>query len=155
MFQYAQNYNPYSQYNQLNPLNQFNQFAQNPQNIQQMQELKYKEDLDIKFFRLHPAMPTSIPTPLSGSYHSLNAIEDNTQCSLQNKFSNFDIPPTFGIDNLLILNPSFGRIFVNEILEGLIIFHNKSDHIKQIKDLKVILTSGKKNTPLNLTKKSK
>ena len=150
MFQYAQNYNPYSQYNQLNPLNQFNQFAQNPQNIQQMQELKYKEDLDIKFFRLHPAMPTSIPTPLSGSYHSLNAIEDNTQCSLQNKFSNFDIPPTFGIDNLLILNPSFGRIFVNEILEGLIIFHNKSDHIKQIKDLKVILTSGKKNTPLNL-----
>ena len=150
MFQYAQNYNPYSQYNQLNPLNQFNQFAQNPQNIHQMQELKYKEDLDIKFFRLHPAMPTSIPTPLSGSYHSLNAIEDNTQCSLQNKFSNFDIPPTFGIDNLLILNPSFGRIFVNEILEGLIIFHNKSDHIKQIKDLKVILTAGKKNTPLNL-----
>ena len=36
----------------------------------------------------------------------------------------------FSIDNLLILNPSFGRIFVNETLEGLITFRNKSEHQK-------------------------
>ena len=149
MYQYNQQYNPYSQYNQLNPLAQFNQFTQNPQIMQQPQELKYKDDLDIKFFRLHPFVPISITTPLTGVYHPLDAVEDNTQPIFQNKFSNFDISPTFSIDNMLILNPSFGRIFMNEVLEGLIIFHNKSDHIKQIKDLKVNLTSGKKNTPLN------
>ena len=153
MYQYNQTYNPYSQYNQMNHLGQFNQYQQynqNPSNIQQLQEFKYKEDLDIKFFRLHPTVPSSIPTPLSGVYHSLSSVEDNTQTLINNKFTKFDIPQTFNIDNMLVLNPSFGRIFVNEILEGLIIFHNKSDHIKQIKDLKVNLTSGKKNLPLNL-----
>lgn len=153
MYQYNQTYNPYSQYNQLNPLgqyNQYNQYAQNPSNISQLQELKYKEDLDIKFFRIHPNIPTTTPTPLSGGYQPLGLSEDTTQPIINNKFKNFDIPPTFSIDNMIVLNPSFGRIFVNEILEGLIIFHNKSDHIKQIKDLKVNLTSGKKNLPLNL-----
>ena len=137
-FQYNKQYNPYDPYN--TQLNQYNQYQYNQYNQYSQATIEFKrdeQDFDIKFFRLHPSILNIINTPLNGLYHPLEANEGEP--NLVNKFTNFDISPFFNIDNLLILNPSFGRIFVNEILEGLITFHNKSDHPKQIKDLDVSL----------------
>jgi len=156
-FQYNKQYNPYDPYNnQFNQYNQY-QFGQYNQYVQPTLEFKRDEqDFDIKFFRLHPSILNITNTPLNGLYHPLESKEEEP--FLENKFSNFDISSNYSIDNLLILNPSFGRIFMNETLEGLITFHNKSDHQKQIKDLDVTLkleenksnNNNKKNIKLNL-----
>ena len=60
----------------------------------------------------------------------------------------------FSIDNLLILNPSFGRVFLNETLEGLMTFHNKSDHQKLIKDLDITLKIEENKNNQDVNKKS-
>ena len=157
-FQYTTNNkqnNPYTPYNNQYQYNQYNQFNQYPpQYSQPTIEFKRDEgDFDIKFFRLHPTNLNIINTPLNGLYNSLDSNEDeNTK--LLNKFTNFDMLNNFSIDNLLILNPSFGRIFVNETLEGLITFHNKSDHQKQIKDLDITLKVEENKNNQNGNKKS-
>ena len=131
--------------------NQFNQYP--PQYSQPAIEFKRDEgDFDIKFFRLHPTNLNIINTPLNGLYNSLDSNEDEST-KLLNKFTNFDMLNNFSIDNLLILNPSFGRIFVNETLEGLITFHNKSDHQKQIKDLDITLKVEENKNNQNGNKK--
>ena len=147
-------YNPYNPYS--TQMNQFNQYQYNQYNQYSQPTLEFKRDeadFDIKFFRLHPSILNIINTPLTGLYHPLESKDEEP--NLENKFSNFDIASPFAIDNILILNPSFGRIFVNETLEGLITFHNRSDHIKQIKDLEVIFKvdenkASKKNDKLNI-----
>ena len=154
--QYNKQYNPYDPYN--NQYNQYNQYQYSQYNQYSQPTIEFKRDendFDIKFFRLHPSLLNIINAPLNGLYNSFEAKEEEP--NLENKFSNFDLSPFFNIDNLLILNPSFGRIFVNETLEGLITFHNKSDHQKQIKDLDVALkvednktNSTKKNIKLNM-----
>ena len=154
-FQYTTNNkqnNPYTLYNNQYQYNQYNQYP--PQYSQPTIEFKRDEgDFDIKFFRLHPTNLNIINTPLNGLYNSLDSNEDeNTK--LLNKFTNFDMLNNFSIDNLLILNPSFGRIFVNETLEGLITFHNKSDHQKQIKDLDITLKVEENKNNQNGNKKS-
>ena len=153
--QYNPQYNPYAQYN-----NQYNQYQYNQYNQYSQPTIEFKRDesdFDIKFFRLHPAMLNIINTPLNGLYQNLDSIEEEPK--LENKFTNFDISPSFAIDNLLILNPSFGRIYANETLDGLITFHNRSEHQKQIKDLDVIFkvednnktnSQSKKNAKLNI-----
>ena len=154
--QYNKQYNPYDPYN--NQYNQYNQYQYSQYNQYSQPTIEFKRDendFDIKFFLLHPSLLNIINAPLNGLYNSFEAKEEEP--NLENKFSNFDLSPFFNIDNLLILNPSFGRIFVNETLEGLITFHNKSDHQKQIKDLDVALkvednktNSTKKNIKLNM-----
>ena len=153
-YQYDKQYNPYNPYS--TQMNQFNQYQYNQYNQYSPPTLEFKRDeadFDIKFFRLHPSILNIINTPLTGLYHPLESKDEEP--NLENKFTNFDISSPFAIDNLLILNPSFGRIFVNETLEGLITFHNRSDHIKQIKDLEVIFKvdenkTSKKNVKLNV-----
>ena len=157
-FQYTTNNkqnNPYTPYNNQYQYNQYNQFNQYPpQYSQPTIEFKRDEgDFDIKFFRLHPTNLNIINTPLNGLYNSLDSNEDEST-KLLNKFTNFDMLNNFSIDNLLILNPSFGRIFVNETLEGLITFHNKSDHQKQIKDLDITLKVEENKNNQNGNKKS-
>ena len=154
-FQQTRQYNPYDPYN--NQFNQFNQYqGQYNQYSQPTLEFKRNEqDIDIKFFRLHPTTLDIINSPLNGLYHPLEAKEEEP--NLENKFLNFDISPLYNIDNLLILNPSFGRIYMNETLEGLITFYNKSDHIIQIKAIEVIFEvegsktkDNKKGNKLNI-----
>ena len=153
---YQYNNNQYNQYQfNIYNQNQYNQYAQ-PVSQPTIEFQRDESDFDIKFFRLHPSMLNIMNTPISGIYHNLDSKEEEP--NLENKFTNFDISPSFSIDNLLILNPSFGRIFVKETLEGLITFHNRSDHQKQIKDLEVIFkvednkmtNIGKKNAKLNI-----
>ena len=95
---------------------------------------KAKDEIEIKFFRLHP--PKLISTePLNGIYHNIYSIE-SPENTLDNKFSNFDfIESQFLSENLFSLSPNFGRVFHKEILEGLLIFKNKSNHEITLKSL--------------------
>ena len=158
-FQQGRQYNPYDPYNnQFNQYNQYNQYQGSQYNQYSQPTIEFKrndQDIDIKFFRLHPSIFNIINTPLNGLYNPLENKEEEP--NLENKFLNFDISPLFNIDNLLILNPSFGRIYMNKTLDGLITFHNKSEHIKQIKDIEVIfkvednkINNNNKNIKLNL-----
>lgn len=132
-------YNQYNHYNQYNPYNQYNQYKN--QYAQYSQELKVIKDIEIKFFRLLPPLLNTNILPLSGIYNSLDNIEEDQENPLLNKFSNFDISPSsdVSIDNLFSLTPSFGRVFVNETLEGLITFTNVSQNVVTVKDLEVVL----------------
>jgi hypothetical protein len=131
--------NPYNQY-QYNQFNQYNN-QYNNQFTQYTQELTVIKDVEIKFFRLSPPLHNIKNIPLSGIYNDLENIEEDQENPLKNKFSNFDIssPSNVNIENILYLNPSFGRVFVNETLEGLITFTNVSEHEVYIKDLEITL----------------
>ena len=125
MYQNAQ----YNQYNQYNPY------------VQYSQELKVMKDIEIKFFRLLPPLFNINHLPLSGIYNDIENNEEDQESPLINKFSNFDLSPLTCVDseNLFSLSPSFGRVYSNEILEGLITFTNVSEHEVYIKDLEVTL----------------
>lgn len=141
--------NPY-----VNSYNQYNQYNQNPY-PQSVQELKVMKDIEIKFIRLLPPLLNQTNLPLSGVYNDIDNIEEDQENPLQNKFSNFEILPAsnMSIDNLFSITPSFGRVFVNEILEGLITFTNVSEHEVYIKDLEITLKIDEK--PETKTKEQK
>ena len=91
----------------------------------------YKEDIEIKFYRLsYPILNTS-NLPLSGIYQPE---QGNSLFPFENKFSNFDIG---NLENFFSFNSSFGKVFLHEKLEGLIIFSNNSDNHITIKDLDI------------------
>ena len=120
-----------------------------------MQELKVIKDIEIKFYRLSVPLHNINNLPLSGIYNDIENIEEDQENPLQNKFSNFDIasPSNVGIENLFYLNPSFGRVFAKETLEGLITFTNVSEHEVYIKDLQITLKIDEK--PETNTKEQK
>ena len=120
---------------------------------QSSQEFVPKKEVEIKFYRLFPPLMNSSP-PLSGIYHNIDSIED-PECILENKFSNFDIntQPEFSNQNIFYLSQSFGRVFLNEILEGLLTFKNKSGHEVTLKNLEVTIIIDEK--PETRTKKQK
>ena len=102
------------------------------------QELKIPKDIEIKFYRLSlPTFNTS-NNPLSGLYHNMDSIEDK-KYSLNNKFSTFDICQPFSSENFFSLNSYFGKVFLHEKLEGLIIFSNTSDNFITIRDLEILI----------------
>ena len=138
-----------NQYNQFYQYNQYNPYNQPPQ------ELKVMKDIEIKFFRLLPPLLNTNNLPLSGIYNDLDNIEEDKENPLINKFSNFDIssPTNVNIENLFSLTPSFGRVFAQETLEGLITFTNISEHEVYIKDLQIILKIDEK--PETNTKEQK
>ena len=107
------------------------------------QELKIPKDIEIKFFRLSLPSFNVSNNPLSGIYHNIDSIEDK-QFPFKNKFSNFDINNNIGIDNLFTGNLSFGKVYLNEKLDGLISFTNNSDNYVTIKDLEISLIIGEK-----------
>ena len=109
------------------------------------QELKFSEDISIKFYRLSLPTFNSSDLPLSGLYHDIDSMEDK-KFPLNNKFTNFDLSRNFGIDNLFTLSSSFGKVFLKEHLEGLIIISNIKDYFITIKDLEIgIIIDGKKD----------
>jgi hypothetical protein len=108
------------------------------------QELEVRKDIEIKFYRLSlPSFNTS-NLPLSGLYQDIDNIEEK-KFPINNKFMNFDLSHNFGIDNLFTLSSSFGKVFLKEKLDGLIIFSNISDYYVTIKDLKISIIIEAKN----------
>ena len=120
---------------------QFNQYNQYNPYVQYSQELKVIKDIEIKFFRLLPPLFNINHLPLSGIYNDIENNEEDQENPLINKFSNFNISPLTCVnsENLFSLSPSFGRVYSNETLEGLITFTNVSEHEVYIKDLEVTL----------------
>ena len=109
------------------------------------EELKLPKDIDIKFHRLAtPTMNTSY-IPFSGLYNPIDNIESEKYV-LNNKFKNFDLTSNQcgNIETLLTINNSFGKIFANEQLEGIITLANISDHEVIIKDLKITVKNDDK-----------
>ena len=110
------------------------------------QELKIPKDIEIKFYRLSLPLFNTSNNPLSGLYHSIESKEDK-QYNLKNKFTNFDLCNNVGFENLFSLSSSFGKVFLNEKLDGLITFQNTSDNFVTIKDLEIsIIIEAKPET---------
>lgn len=107
------------------------------------QELKIPKDIEIKFYRLTlPSFNTS-NLPLSGIYQNIDTKEEK-DFSFTNKFSNFDLSNSMGIENLFTGNLSFGKVYLNEKLDGLISFANISDNYVTIRDLEISIIIGEK-----------
>ena len=102
------------------------------------QELKIPKDIEIKFYRLSLPIFNTSNNPLSGLYHNMESIEDK-KFSLKNKFSTFDICQPIPSENIFSLNSYFGKVFLHEKLDGLIIFSNTSDNFITIKDLEILI----------------
>ena len=129
--------------------------SESHQSNQNIQEFKVDKDVEIKFIRLVPPNLNIYNIPLSGLYNDIDNIETDQENPLQNKFSNFDIPneSSPNIENLFSICQYFGRVFLKEKLEGLILFTNVSEHEILLKSLDVILTINEK--PETRTKKQK
>ena len=109
------------------------------------EELKLPKDIDIKFHRLTTPTMNTAYIPLSGLYNPVDNIESENYV-LNNKFKNFDLTSNqcANIETLLSINNSFGKIFTNEQLEGIITLANISDHEVTIKDLKITVKNDDK-----------
>ena len=94
-----------------------------------IQELKLPKDIEIKFYRLTPPIFNTSSLPLSGLYQ-----KEIQEFSYQEEFSNSELG---GLENFFCLNSSFGKTFLYEKLEGLIIFSNISENVVTIKDLDI------------------
>ena len=129
--------------------------SESHQSNQNIQEFKVEKDVEIKFIRLVPPNLNICNIPLSGLYNDIDNIETDQENPLQNKFSNFDIPSESSpnIENLFSICQYFGRVFLKEKLEGLILFTNISEHDIMLKSLDVTLTIDEK--PETRTKKQK
>jgi len=102
------------------------------------EELKLPKDIELKFHRLGPPSLNSLCLPLSGLYHPLDN-EQSSEYLLKNHFKNYDLSPNnfVNIENLFSVNSNFGKLLVNETLQGLLIFINKSENEITIKNLKM------------------
>ena len=102
------------------------------------EELKLPKDIELKFHRLGPPSLNSLCLPLSGLYDPLDN-EQSSEYSLKNQFKNYDLSPNnfVNIENLLTINNSFGKLLVNQTLQGLLTFINKSDNEITIKNIKM------------------
>ena len=94
-----------------------------------IQELKLPKDIEIKFYRFTPPLLNTSNLPLSGIYQS-----ELKQFPFPDKFSKFGIG---SLDSFFSFSSSFGKVFLYEKLEGLIIFANNSDNYLTIKDLDI------------------
>ncbi len=113
------------------------------------QELKIPKEIEIKFYRLSLPLFNDSNQPLSGIYHNIESIEDKN-FPLKNIFSNFDVSRNISIDNLFTLSSSFGKVFLNEKLDGLITFSNTSENFITIKDLEIsIIVESKPDSKPN------
>ena len=99
-----------------------------------IQELKLPKDIEIKFYRLTLPSYNYINLPLSGVYQNQKIFLSN----YDNKdIKNINIYKEENISNFFTLNSSFGKVFLSEKLEGLIIFVNNSENFVTIKDLEI------------------
>ena len=111
-----------------------------------MEELKTISKTLIKFHRLTAPSTNNINLPLSGLYNPIENNESN-EYQLKNKFKNFDILSNqcANIDNLLSLNSLFGKIFVNDQLEGILIIGNQAKDDIIIKNLSISIKIDEKS----------
>jgi hypothetical protein len=112
----------------------------------QKQELQFQNDMLIRFIRLTAPVTNNSYIPLSGLYNPIDNNESNDY-KLRNKFKNFDISSNqcVNIENLFSLNTSFGKLFINEQLEGILSIGNETDHHINIKDLSVTIKRDEKS----------
>ena len=105
-----------------------------------LEELKIYKDIEITFIRLRKPDFNSLDLPLSGLYNSIDNIEYSNY-PLKNKFKNFSFPSPgqIGVDNLFQLKNSFGKLYTEEILEGIIIIANISERDITIKNMEISL----------------
>ena len=96
-----------------------------------LQELKLTKDIEIKFYRLTTPLFNTTNLPLSGLYQSQLEINN---FNFQKKISKTGVG---GVENFFTFGTSFGKVFLYEKLEGLIIFSNISDNFLTIKDLDI------------------
>ena len=112
------------------------------------EELKVPKDIELKFHRLGTPNLNNLCLPLSGLYNPIDN-EESSEYILKNKFRNFDLSPNnfLNIENLLTINNNFGRICINEQLEGFLMFENKADYEVSIKiiDINIKLDEIKSN----------
>ena len=112
------------------------------------EELKVPKDIELKFHRLGTPNLNNICLPLSGLYSPIDN-EESPEYILKNKFKNFDISPNnfLNIENLLTINNNFGKICINEQLEGLLMFENKAEYEVSIKiiEINIKLDENKSN----------
>ena len=113
------------------------------------EELKVPKDIELKFHRLGTPNLNYLCLPLSGLYNPIDN-EESSEYVLKNEFRNFDISPNnfINMENLLTINNNFGKICINEQLEGLIMFENKADYEVSIKiiEINIKLDENKSNT---------
>ena len=110
-----------------------------------IQELHLPKDIEIKFYRLSSPIFNTSNFPLSGIYQP-----DISEFPFENKFSKFSLG---NFENFFCLNSSFGKVFLYEKLEGLIIFSNNSDNYLTIKDLEINIIIEPFNDKKNKTQK--
>ena len=98
----------------------------------------FKDDIEIKCLRLVQPKINNISLPLSGLYQDINNIED-PNFPLQKKLKNFGIPnkDCVNIENMFLINNKFGKVYVTETLEALLIFANKAEYEIELKDIKI------------------
>ena len=112
------------------------------------EELKVPKDIELKFHRLGTPNLNNLCLPLSGLYNPIDN-EESSEYVLKNKFRIFDVSPNnfLNIENLLTINNNFGRICINEQLEGFLMFENKADYEVKIKiiDISIKLDENKSN----------
>lgn len=112
------------------------------------EELKVPKDIELKFHRLGTPNLNNVCLPLSGLYNPIDN-EESSEYVLKNKFRIFDVSPNnfLNIENLLTINNNFGRICINEQLEGFLMFENKADYEVKIKiiDISIKLDENKSN----------
>ena len=111
------------------------------------EELKPSKDIEIKFHRLiFPSLNLEY-VPLNGLYNPIDN-QLSYESALINKFKNFDISSenNVNIENLLSINNNFGKIFINEYLEGLVILLNISDKEIIIKDINITIKLNNYNS---------
>ena len=121
------------------------QFINYPTFPKQYVKLEFEKNVDIKFFRLLPPALNSFNLPLNGLYNDIDNTEEDTDNIIQNKFSDFSIlPNNINIENILRIDPYFGKVFLNEKLNGLIMLMNNSELLLNLKKLDMSLTINAK-----------
>jgi len=111
---------------------------------------EFKDDIDIKCLRLVQPKINNISLPLSGLYQDLNNIED-PNFPLQKKLKNFGITnkDCVNIENMLLINNKFGKVYVTETLEALLIFANKAEYEIELKDITIEIYTEKDNQKIS------
>jgi len=116
----------------------------------ELYELNLNQYIEVKLLRLNKPKFNSTLLPLSGTYNSIENLKqleeipfDSKDPVFENKFREFGINDytSVGIDNMMQLSSSFGKVLFCENLEALLIINNTSDKEIKIRDFKVKISN--------------
>ena len=105
-------------------------------------ETDFPQFLNLKCLRINPPKINTTTFPLNGIYNDINNKEEINTFPLEKKLNNFLIPnidiPNIG--NLLSINEKFGKVYLTEIFEGLLIFINTSVYYEiELKNIEIVI----------------